>query len=74
MSEKTIHILLAEDERTLAMIIKDTLDGQGFSVTVACDGEEALQLYAAQRPDVLVADVMMPRLDGFELVRPHPQE
>ena len=69
MSEKTIHILLAEDERTLAMIIKDTLDGQGFSVTVASDGEEALQLYAAQRPDVLVADVMMPRLDGFELVR-----
>ena len=39
MSEKIIHILLAEDERTLAMIIKDTLDGQGFSVTVASDGE-----------------------------------
>ena len=69
MSEKTIHILLAEDERTLAMIIKDTLDGQGFSVTIASDGEEALQLYDAHRPDVLVADVMMPRLDGFELVR-----
>ena len=69
MSEKTIHILLAEDERTLAMIIKDTLDGQGFHVTVAGDGEEALRLYAADKPDVLVADVMMPRLDGFELVR-----
>ena len=69
MSENTIHILLAEDERTLAMIIKDTLDGQGFSVTIASDGEEALQLYDAHRPDVLVADVMMPRLDGFELVR-----
>ena len=69
MSEKTIHILLAEDERTLAMIIKDTLDGQGFDVTVADDGEEALRLYAANKPDVLVADVMMPRLDGFELVR-----
>ena len=58
MSE-TINILLAEDERTLAMIIKDTLDGQGFNVTVAGDGEEALRLYAAS----------MPRLDGFELVR-----
>ena len=68
MSE-TINILLAEDERTLAMIIKDTLDGQGFHVTVAGDGEEALQLYATQRPDVLVADVMMPKLDGYELVR-----
>lgn len=68
MSE-TINILLAEDERTLAMIIKDTLDGQGFHVTIACDGEEALRLYAANKPDVLVADVMMPKLDGFELVR-----
>ena len=68
MSE-TINILLAEDEHTLAMIIKDTLDGQGFHVTVAGDGEEALQLYATQRPDVLVADVMMPKLDGYELVR-----
>lgn len=66
---KTINILLAEDERTLAMIIQDTLDGQGFHVTVASDGEEALRLYAANKPDVIVADVMMPRLDGFELVR-----
>lgn len=68
MSE-TINILLAEDERTLAMIIKDTLDGRGFHVTIASDGEEALRLYEANKPDVLVADVMMPRLDGFELVR-----
>ena len=68
MSE-TINILLAEDERTLAMIIKDTLDGQGFNVNIANDGEEALRMYAASKPDVLVADVMMPRLDGYELVR-----
>lgn len=68
MSE-IIHILLAEDERTLAMIIKETLDDQGFSVTIANNGEEALRLYAAARPDVLVADVMMPKLDGFELAR-----
>ena len=68
MSE-TIKILLAEDEQTLAMIIKDTLDSQGFDVTVAGDGEEALGLFAASKPDVLVADVMMPRLDGYELVR-----
>ena len=64
-----IHILLAEDESTLAMIIKDTLDGQGFDVTVADDGEQALTLYRANKPDVLVADVMMPRMDGYELVR-----
>lgn len=66
---ENINILLAEDERTLAMIIKDSLDDQGFHVTVANDGEEALHQYAASRPDVIVADVMMPRLDGFEMAR-----
>ena len=66
---ETINILLAEDERTLAMIIKDTLEGQGFSVNVANDGEKALSMFEADKPDVLVADVMMPHLDGFELVR-----
>lgn len=66
---ETINILLAEDEQTLAMIIKDTLDDQGFHVTVANDGEEALRRFMACKPDVLVADVMMPKLDGFELVR-----
>ena len=68
MSE-IINILLAEDEKTLAMIIKDTLDGQGFNVTLASDGEEALRLFVASTPDVLVADVMMPRMDGYELVK-----
>jgi len=64
-----INVLLVEDEPTLAMIIKDTLDGQGFDVTVAGDGEMGLSLYGTQRPDVVVADVMMPRMDGFELLR-----
>lgn len=68
MSEP-INILLAEDERTLAMIIKDTLDGQDFHVTVAGDGEEALALFHSHKPDVIVADVMMPRLDGYEMVK-----
>ena len=68
MSEP-INILLAEDERTLAMIIKDTLDGQGFHVTVAGNGEEALALFHSHKPDVIVADVMMPRLDGYEMVK-----
>ena len=64
-----IHVLLVEDEQTLAMIIKDTLEGQGFRIRLAKDGEEGLRLFFEQKPDVLVADVMMPRMDGFEMVR-----
>lgn len=64
-----ITVLLVEDEQTLAMIIKDTLEGQNFIIHTAANGEEGLRLFFELRPDVLVADVMMPRMDGFEMVR-----
>lgn len=66
---KEINVLLVEDEQTLAMIIKDTLEEEGFSIHTAADGEEGLRRCFELRPDVVVADVMMPRMDGFEMVR-----
>lgn len=69
METENIKVLLVEDELTLAMIIKDTLEGQGFDIHTAADGQEGLRHFFDLRPDVLVADVMMPRMDGFELVR-----
>lgn len=64
-----IKVLLVEDETTLAMIIKDTLEEGDFIIHTAADGEEGLRMFFDIRPDVLVADVMMPRMDGFEMVR-----
>ena len=64
-----IRVLLVEDEQTLAMIIKDTLVELEFIITTAGNGEEGLRKFFEQKPDVLVADVMMPRMDGFEMVR-----
>lgn len=63
-----IIVLLVEDEQTLALIIKDTLEGQNFVIHTASNGEEGLRLFFDLRPDVLVTDVMMPRMDGFEMV------
>lgn len=60
---------MVEDEGTLALIIKDTLESQGFTIRTAKDGEEGLQMFFNETPDVVVADVMMPRMDGFEMVR-----
>ena len=62
-------VLLVEDETTLAVIIRDTLKSQGFQVTTANNGEQGLQLYFREHPDVVVADVMMPNMDGYEMVR-----
>ena len=64
-----IHVLLVEDEQTLAMIIKDTLEVQDFDIRTAKNGEEGLRLFFDSRPDVIVADVMMPRMDGFTMVK-----
>jgi DNA-binding response OmpR family regulator len=49
------------------MIVKDSLEVRGFTVRYAADGQEGLELFREQCPDVVVADVMMPRLDGFSL-------
>ena len=68
MSE-TINILLVEDEPDLVLIIRNTLTSQGFNVRTAMDGEEGLRKFYAEKPDVLVADVMMPKMDGFTMVR-----
>ena len=62
-----IKVLLVEDEPTLAMIIKDTLDGNEFDITLAANGEEGR--YAEINPDIIVADIMMPKMDGFTMVK-----
>ena len=69
-----IRILLAEDERDLAGILHDTLVTLDFAVTLAHDGAAALEAYAAERPDLLVTDVMMPVMDGFSLIQKLRQE
>ena len=64
-----IHVLLVEDERTLSMIIKDTLEEQDFLISTAYNGVEGLRMFHTEHPEIVVADVMMPRMDGFEMVR-----
>lgn len=65
MTENKIRLLLVEDERTLAGIIRDTLNDRGFQVSLAYDGEEGLRMFFAEKPDVVVTDIMMPTMDGF---------
>lgn len=62
-------ILLVEDDATLSMIIADTLRRDGFDVSIAKDGVEGLNMFSSHHPDIVVADVMMPNMDGFEMGR-----
>ena len=64
-----MNILLVEDEVSLAMIVKDALEEEGYEVAIARDGLEGLEQYFREHPALIIADVMMPEVDGFEMVR-----
>ncbi len=64
-----IKVLLVEDEPTLAKIIKDTLEKREFEVLIANNGEMGLKMFFDQKPDIVVADIMMPLMDGFTMTK-----
>ena len=59
------EILVVDDERALRDGIKAVLSGEGFEVRTARDGDEALRKIAEKRPDLVLLDVMMPKMNGF---------
>ena len=61
------RILIVEDELPMRTVLCDTLSGHGYRVIVAVDGEEGLEKAEREKPDLILLDVMMPRLDGFVL-------
>jgi len=63
------RVLVAEDEAFTALALVDELERQGHVVQEARDGSVALDLLPAFRPDILVTDLMMPKVDGAALIR-----
>jgi DNA-binding response OmpR family regulator len=59
------RILVVEDERPMRTVLRDCLERQGYRVLVAEDGAVALEVAAREQPDLIVLDIMMPRLDGL---------
>ena len=62
-------VLFVEDEADLTLIVADTLRGLGYDVVTAADGVEGLDRYRSEGADIIVADVMMPRMDGFTMAK-----
>jgi DNA-binding response OmpR family regulator len=61
------RILVVEDEAPMRTALCDTLSGNGYRVMAAVDGEDGLSRAEREKPDLILLDVMMPRLDGFAL-------
>ena len=64
-----MRILIVEDEPALAESVQYSLSREGFDVEVAADGEKALERFRASSPDLLVLDLMLPRLSGLDVCR-----
>src|SRR5918998_1653330 len=62
-------ILVVDDEPTLRETLVDALEGEGFRVVAAADGREALTAFRAERPDLVLLDLMLPELSGIEVCR-----
>lgn len=62
-------ILVVDDEKTITDIEKFSLSKEGFDVVVAYDGEEALQKFADEKPDLIILDLMLPKVDGLEVAK-----
>jgi|HubBroStandDraft_6_1064221.scaffolds.fasta_scaffold876235_2 two-component system cell cycle response regulator DivK len=64
-----MRALIAEDNAVNRELLRELLEARAFDVSEACDGEEALEMIARERPDVLLLDLGMPKLDGFGVLR-----
>ncbi len=62
-------ILVVDDNATNRTLLEELLSAQGYKVITAADGQQALRQFARVKPDLVLLDVMMPDLDGFEVCR-----
>lgn len=65
----TIKVLMVDDDASMRSLVRSVCEDAGYVCCLGATGEEALALFERERPDVLVLDVMMPRMDGFEVCR-----
>ena len=62
-------ILVCDDDRNICELLRLYLEKEGYAVVIANDGEEALAKFSSENPDLMLLDIMMPKLDGYELLR-----
>jgi CheY-like chemotaxis protein len=63
------HILIIDDEITIQGLFRQFLESKGYDVSSASNGREGLRLMKQQQPDLVITDIMMPEMDGLEVVR-----
>jgi len=67
--KKVFHVLYIEDGRALTHVMSNKLEREGFRVSLATDGEEGLRKVSALKPDLVLLDLILPNMNGFEVLR-----
>jgi len=67
-------ILVVDDKASVRMLVREYLTEQGFRIVVAGDGREALYTARHEKPDLILLDIMMPEMDGYEFISTHRRE
>ena len=70
----TKTILVVDDEKRIISLLKAYLEQQGFLVTTALNGKDAIYIARHEKPDLIILDIMMPEMDGYEFMRQHRKE
>ncbi len=69
MAGEAKKILIAEDDKFLSFLMKARLEKEGFTILQAFDGSEAIQILKQETPDLIVLDLIMPKVNGFEVLK-----
>ncbi len=69
MAESTSYILLIEDEEMLANMYETKFKNEGYKIRKALDGESGVDMALAEKPDIILLDIIMPKLDGFSVLK-----
>ena len=62
-------ILIVDDEKPISDIIKFNMTKEGYEVVTAFNGREAIELFEAEKPDIIILDLMLPEIDGLEVAK-----
>jgi len=69
MTDNNIHVLIVEDTMTQALMLQHLLESHGYKTTITRSPAKALEFLAGNKPDIILSDVSMPDMDGYELCR-----
>ncbi|MBU0983593.1 MAG: response regulator [candidate division Zixibacteria bacterium] len=72
--DRRASILVVDDEESVVSLLEKLLSGEGYSVRTAQTGQDAIALAKERRPDIIIMDIMMPDMDGYEATRSLKQD